>query len=103
MREKIEEKVLELGITPNLLGFSYICDAVEYVVETGNYGMGDIYYNVALKHEYANTQRVERAIRHAITKVSRDMWRGMGGKGMRNSEFVYTLAWMMKKEGKEND
>ena len=33
MRRKIEDRLLELGIKPNLSGFGYICDFIELIID----------------------------------------------------------------------
>lgn len=105
MRRKIEEKLLYLGITPNLKGFSYICDAAEYILTKKNYNMSDVYSYVSSMHEddYACYHNVEGNIRHAIKKVDRFLWAALGGRGTRNFEFLCTLAFIVKKEAEENE
>lgn len=98
MRRKIENKLFELGITPNLNGFAYICESVEYMLSSKDYTIGDIYENVALNHKFANYMSVERGIRYAIANIDKKVWHLMGGKGLRNSEFLYTLALIVSRE-----
>lgn len=98
MRRKIEDKLLELGVMPNLKGFTYACEAVEYILSSKDYAIGKIYENVAMKHQFANYTNVERGIRYAITQVDKNTWRSMGGKGLKNFEFLYILAAIVKRE-----
>lgn len=90
MRRKIEDKLLELGITPNLRGFYYICYAVEMVMAEPEAKLCQIYELVAKK---ANTswRNVERGIRHSVNKASKD-------KHIKNSEFIYGIALLIKRE-----
>lgn len=97
MAKKIEDILLEIGITPNLKGFSYICEAVEYVLLRNDYTTNGIYENIAKKHEYANYQSIERGIRYAISKVDYDKWRAIGGKSRRNFEFICTLSLIVRR------
>lgn len=100
MRRKIENKLLELGITPNLNGFGCITDAVEYILQNGFCTMQELYTDISNARNlngYANT---ERLIRHAISKVDEAKWKAMGGQGIKNSEFLFTLAFILKGENK---
>lgn len=102
-RRRLEDKLIVLGIAPNLHGFDYICEAVEWIVENRSYSMKKIYLSVAEKHiedNYANTATVSRSIRYAIKKADSKIWREMGGRGMSNSEFLFTLAMMERRETK---
>lgn len=101
MRRRLEDRLIALGITPNLRGFDYICEAVEWIVENRIFSMEKIYLSVAENHiedNYANTVTVARSIRYAIGKVDRKAWREMGGHGMSNSEFLFILAMMERRE-----
>ena len=103
MRRKIEDRLLELGIMPNLKGFSYICDLVEMITDdtVPKYKMMYLYEVVAKKNKTTSTS-VERAIRHAITKVDLGNWNGCYARSactnLQNSEFLYTLALRIKQE-----
>ena len=71
MRRKIEDRLLELGIKPNLNGFGYICDFIELIIddEERKFKMMYLYSFVAKKNKTTSTS-VERAIRHAISKIN---------------------------------
>lgn len=66
---KIHEVLLSIGIPPNLLGYTYIITAVEFI------SLNPMYLNVITKGLYADiaskyevtASSVERAIRHAIS------------------------------------
>lgn len=98
MRKKIENKLLELGITPNLKGFGCIVDAVEYVLKDDSCLMKNLYIEISNKHGLGGCASAERVIRHAISKVDEEKWKAMGGQGMRNAEFLFTLAFILKGE-----
>lgn len=102
MRGKIENKLLELGITPNLKGFEYIAEAAEYILTHKNCLMRDVYSDIAGKYEQCTYARAERAIRHAISKIDKDKWCKIGGKNTKNSEFLYTLVFIIQRE-EENE
>ena len=75
MRRKIEDKLLELGIKPNLNGFGYICDFIELIIddEERKFKMMYLYSFVAKKNKTTSTS-VERSIRHAISKINFECW-----------------------------
>ena len=99
MRKKIQDTLLELGVTPNLKGFNYICDAVEMINKEGRIKVTYIYDKIA-RDNNENMMRVERAIRHAISHVNEETWKSIGGAGLKNSEFLYTLELITREEGK---
>ena len=99
MRKKIQDTLLELGVTPNLKGFNYICDAVEMINKEGRLKVTYIYDKIA-RDNNEKTMRVERAIRHAISHVNEETWKSIGGAGLRNSEFLYTLELITREESK---
>ena len=88
-RKYLENMLIGLGIMPNLKGFEMICSAV-LLVKSGIKIMSFVYEKVA--DEYSTTSHcVERNIRTAKDKSS-------FCKHMKNSEFVFYLEWMMRKE-----
>ena len=73
MENKIKNLLLSLGVRPNLLGFSYLADAIlicyNYPWERKIFLTKEIYPEIAYK--YGTTpSRVERAMRHAIEHMS---------------------------------
>lgn len=98
MKRKIEDRLLELGITPNLRGFRCITDAVIYILENEGCLLKEIYGEVSKINHFRSWQNSERVIRHAISKVDEVKWEELGGKGLKNSEFLFTLAFILKKE-----
>lgn len=95
MRKKVERKLMELGVTPNLMGFNYICEAIDILVDEPNIKTIALYALIAKKCKTTSTS-VERTIRHAITKVNADTYHAIGGCGMRNSEFLHAIAVITK-------
>lgn len=61
---KYSERLLDLGVTPNLLGFNYLCEACE-IVESNRLASAtrQVYPLIAGKYN-TTSSRVERAIRH---------------------------------------
>ena len=105
LNETIKTLMKDLGIRPNLKGYRYAIDAVLYVV-TQDDGMAfsatRVYQAVADRHGTTVT-RVERGIRHAITRMydtcEPDVLARVFGartsirKGkLTNKEFLWTLA-----------
>ena len=60
----IQDKLIECGLPPHILGFSYLTDAVQmYQPRVGI--LGEIYVNISRKYR-TTPNRVERDIRHGI-------------------------------------
>lgn len=108
--ERIEDKLLALGIKPNVRGFRYLAQAVEIWVERGGCIAitKELYPEVADRHGTTGS-RVERAIRHAIEVAAdscgyEDFAEILGtttnmNKGkLTNSEFIATLALLVERE-----
>lgn len=102
----VQQTLLSLGVTPNLKGFEYICDMVELVRDDKDRSKTatTMYMEIAQKHgEKCEKYRVvERVIRHAITKVDTVAWAYMGGSGLKNMEFIYTLE-LLTREGEKHE
>lgn len=97
MREIIEDYLIMLGITPNLKGFSCICESLEIIRDEDDIKITGVYEIVARKFN-TSSACVERRIRHAISKIDRETWKMIGGNGVKNAEFLYTLALIARKE-----
>lgn len=100
MERKIENILLKLGITPNLKGFGYICSAVNYILADKTVKLQKVYEFIA---EDVGTTRtgVERAIRHAISKMDGDCeaWKNyIGVKRATNSVVLHTLIMKLKED-----
>lgn len=98
---KIGNKLLWLGITPNLLGFGYIEKSIEIILKEPDIKILALYEEVA-KETSSNGKCVDRSIRHAITKIDLEKWRSIGGLGKKNSEFLKTLATILE-DGRDDD
>ena len=101
MKDKIQEKLILLGITPNLKGFHYVCEAILLIIENPaiQYEItAGIYGSLALKDNVAPAT-VERCIRHAISKVDKDKKEKWCGTSCpKNSEFLSVFAMKIQKE-----
>ena len=102
MKKKVEEALIELGVYPNLTGFNYICRAVEIISESKEKMkiVDGLYVDVA-KEFNSTKSKVERAIRHAITKMDKDSEtykKYVGTKDKTNSVVLYTLAFRLKED-----
>lgn len=99
MRKKVGDALLQLGITPDLKGFNYIIDMVEMIDKEGNLKMMYFYEMVAKKNN-STASRVERAVRHCVSKADRecDTFKRVfdGVKDINNSAFLYTLHYRLK-------
>lgn len=70
--KNIEGWLIQIGITPNLVGFTYLREAVElYVDIIGKTCQITKIYNILAKIHGKTVSAVERGIRHAI-KVASD-------------------------------
>lgn len=98
MRTKIEDKLLELGLSPNIKGFFYIRDSVEYILREQGCSMLEVYQNIAEKNHIKDWRRVERATRYALTKIDAYAWHSMGGAGLKSSEFLYAFALIVSRK-----
>lgn len=99
MENIVQSTLLELGVTPNLKGFAFICDAVEIVRAEGNVKVMHIYDKIA-RDNNTTQSRVEKSIRHAISHADEEAWISIGGTGRRNSEFIHTLELLTREERK---
>lgn len=100
MRKKTEDKLLQLGITPNLKGFSCICEAVEILSKESDIKTTALYEIVGKRFEITGSM-AERRIRHAISKALLFELEKNGFSGTKNSEFLYTLTLIVKREAQE--
>lgn len=111
MDNVLQEILLRIGITPNLKGFNYIIQAVKLLHENEDkysYITKSLYPEIA-KMNHSSYQKVERCIRHAITKAINqdygDIEKELGTSPykikMTNSEFLYLL--LRKVRNNENN
>lgn len=104
MRENVEKILLEVGIMPNLKGFRFICDAVEMIAH-GASATIEIYRSIAQKSNERSLYTVERAIRHAKSKLDEQKWKEITGAraDLTNSEFLHALTLLVQKAGGANN
>ena len=96
MRKTIEDLVLSFGIPPQIKGFKYLCDAIELKMNGKDAIFKEIYITIAEKNEDA-VHNVDRAIRHAITKIDVSAWAKFGAGGLKSSEVISTFALKIKR------
>lgn len=73
MRREIKLALMRAGIRCDLVGFSYLCYAVELVIqepELINCLCKDLYVQISQKFNARNDNCVERSIRHAIDQTA---------------------------------
>ncbi len=69
MRKAIKLTLMKIGIRCDLVGFAYLCSAVELVIlnpDLINHLCTQLYVNVGEKYNVQKCNSVERSIRHAI-------------------------------------
>lgn len=94
----VQRKLLEFGITPNLIGFWYICDAIEVLRrENCRMPMRDVCVEVSKKHNCSYVS-VERSIRTAVMKADFSDSGEASKSKMRSKEFLYFLFLLVKRE-----
>lgn len=100
MKKKVEEVLIDLGVYPNLSGFNYICKAIDYISKDSGARICTVYSLVA--NDFNTTSsRVERAIRHALSKADKDSdvyKKYMSVKDTTNSAVLYTMAVRLKED-----
>lgn len=100
MKNKIENILLELGVTPDLKGFDYICKAVFYISSDRTVKICSVYDFVASDYDTSSCN-VERAIRYSISRMVKksEAWKKyMGIKNIKNSAVLRTLALKIKED-----
>lgn len=100
MKKRIKQILFDLGIPVSLRGFDYLADGIEYAIETKRPKMGMLYLYVGNKYNTRDV-RVERGIRHAISKIDRESEAFKKYVGMnvhRNSEIIYNIAYKISEE-----
>lgn len=81
-------------------GFDYICKAINYILSDRTVNVCNIYDFVASDYG-TKPQSVERAIRHAISKMDKDSeaWeKYLGIKDTKNSAVLYTMAIKLQED-----
>lgn len=88
--------LIELGVSPHLRGFGYIKTALEILEDSETRYANKIYACIGEKYKIP-VGRIERDIRYAIERVDKIKYRALGGNGLRNYEFLYTLMYIQQK------
>lgn len=105
IEQEIKRTLKDFGVRPNLVGYQYIIDAVQYMLEADNFmdlGVMDVYSAVGKKHRKACTA-VERGIRLTVERMHNtcepDTIASIFGRSTKmntgkltNKEFLWTLA-----------
>lgn len=98
MNKKCGDVLIELGITPNLDGFDYICAAVNVIHSNPYNKQITKVYNEVSNRFNKSIYNVDRAIRHAFTKcnVNSIEYKNWLGNSQSNSERLYILAYRLE-------
>ena len=97
-KDKIGNLLIGWGITPINNGFYYIIDAVEMFKENPNVKAMEVYKALAEKCG-STSDRVNRCIRHAFSKISEyDKVNYFGDVKYSNMGYISIIAW--KERGK---
>lgn len=96
-KQTISYTLKSLGIKPNYCGYLYLRDAVEMVVEDMDLASSitKILYPTIAKTHKTTPSRVERGIRHAITKAfeereNNDLWERILCRTIKKNEYKPT-------------
>jgi hypothetical protein len=102
-KQNAGDLLFSVGISPSLKGFQYIIDAVLLYEQDTTQPITNIYVDVASKHK-AQPTSVERAIRHAFSKMDRKSEKVIdifGKYASTNKEYVAIICWHLReREGK---
>lgn len=99
-KENVEDLLFGFGITPNLAGFRYIVDAVTIY---DNQPICHLYRNVAHMNN-TNYASVERAIRHAFSKLDfhdEKVVTFFGNQKRNNGELIATIHLKLSRGANE--
>ena len=109
MNHNISNALKDLGISPSLLGYTYLRDAIQLVMEDARlvHAITKELYPIVAKRNNTTPTRAERAMRHAIEtgwiKGSVTVQNAMFGRTVScergkptNSEFIATVADYLK-------
>lgn len=103
MKKRIEDKLLDLGVSPCLKGFDLICDAVEILVKDNRKTKITAIYQILAARENETMQTIERKIRYAISRMDMDAYRRMGGNSQRNGDVLCLIAFWIQREEKGDE
>lgn len=105
MQEKIKARLKSLGVSPKLKGYQYAADAVEMLIAQDKaYKITELYRAVAELNN-STSNRVERAIRHAVGTIDHNAEAAKTFDAIlhyekskpTNSDFLFTIADEFKK------
>ena len=109
----ISTTLKDLGVSPSLLGFDYLKEAIRLVLEdkTFIHQVTKLLYPTVAEKFSSTCSRVERAMRHAIEKsfdrVGTDILNSVFGRAisadtgkLTNSEFIACVAEYLKASGR---
>lgn len=95
----IREFLVKTGNLPNLAGFDYLIRAVEIVEQKKKISITKELYPIIGKEFKTSAGKVERAMRHIVSKITIKQYETIGlKKRPSNSELIYYFAAMQ--EGK---
>lgn len=108
-KEKIAILLKKMGVSPALLGYKYLAEALKIAIEDDTVldGITKVLYPTIAKKFNATVPRVERAIRHSIQcafdNMPTDIQTAVFGNTVShnkatNSEFIATLAMLITTE-----
>lgn len=108
LKIKVEDKLLEIGLDPSILGFKYINDAVIYCllhcINVADISITKVLYPEIAKMNNTSASRIERCIRTCIEKAFANtpnfpeaLISGASGKAA-NSTFLAYVVLMMQRE-----
>lgn len=101
MRKKVENALIELGVTPDLNGFEYITEFVWIISSAVSKIPTTTVYEMVPERKGTTALRVERAIRHAFSKIDKNSGaykKYIGIDKSANSALLYTLAYKLKED-----
>ena len=71
LKKRTGDFLIELGIFPSLIGFHYMLDAIDVIVENPKISGNDLYEIISIRHN-ANSAQVRRNIVYAVSTMSED-------------------------------
>ena len=106
-RERIEKALLELGIFPNLKGFTYVTDMI-MIIDSGKTDKKmEMYKMICKEHKIANVTTIVRAIRtafeHADYYKDTQEYKKYIGKSVTTTEKMYTIHNVLTRENGYNE
>jgi hypothetical protein len=97
-KDRVGDLLFSVGISPSLKGFQYIIYAVLLYEQDTTQPITNIYVDVASKHKTTHVS-VERAMRHAFSKMDRKSEKVIdifGEYASTNKEYVAIICWHLR-------